>query len=566
MAMIDVFKESRLKFKLWLLAVLPLLLMLAALVVIVANLHQANNRIATLYSDRVMPLQQIKQVSDAYAIDVVDTANKYLAGTISRGSALSTLDHSQQQAFHAWQDYLKTRLIAEEMQLINMAEPQLVAASAILQQMHSAIESSSQQQLGQLVSQQLYPAVEPLNQTLKRLSAVQLAEAQRIYVDSQKNLERVYLFSFFLVVVVLAVSSVLTKVLSVFTLQSVSAATQSTASLFSAQQASVSHGKGELPEVRSHLLETIENIRQQLGFSIEETMKLLSDVPAPVVAIWDKKGRVSSVNYAFERLFAVPREALVGQHIKSLSLWPENEATAAIEDHLKAARQGSSAVFHIQLEINQGQAGSRLLNITASSWRERKQSVTLLLFEDVTAWHRRELWLSNKIARDPLTHLLNRGGFNRVAEDLWFRWKTYEEPFALVMADLNDFKAINDTYGHLAGDDVLTECAIRLQQACRSTDICVRWGGDEFILVLTNCQSLLAAQQQMARIAEAFSQEICTGEFQQQIYASFGCVHVTELEAKDELSMDELLHLADVRMYDAKHSYRQQVMDSTGKL
>lgn len=559
MNVLDYFKKSRLKIKLLFLALLPVALMLSVLVAIVLYIHQANARIGTLYSDRIVPLQQIKQVSDAYAVDLVDTSNKLLAGALTADLALAQLSVSEKVATQAWQDYLHTQLTVEEVSLVQQAESRLRTARALLQKISHAIQNKNQQLLQQIVSQQLYPTVEALSQSLHSLSAIQLTEAKAIYEANQQTLFRVYLFSGCLLLLVILLSVVLIRILSGFTLQSISKATRSTAALFSPAVVDNESDNGYVPEAKSHLLETIENIRQQLGFSIEETMRLLSAIPAPVVAVWDPKGKVSNVNYAFERQFSIAREYVIGKQLEALPLWPENEATQAIQQHLKAAREGSSAVFHIQLEINQGQWGSRLFFVTVSSWRQRKQPVTLMLFEDVTAWHKRELWLNNKIARDPLTNLLNRDGFNQVIGDLWFRWKTYEEPFALVMADLNDFKAVNDNYGHLAGDQVLQQFASSLEQHVRKTDLCIRWGGDEFAIILIDCQSLQAAQLQLARIQDSLQQKGIAPHDNQQISASFGCVHVSEQTASPLASIDELLQLADARMYTAKRRNKQPV-------
>ena len=557
--MTEYYKKSALKRKLLLLAFLPLFLMSFVLIVIVSSLHQANARIGTLYNDRVIPLQQIKQVSDAYTINLVDTSNKLLAGVITRDLALSNLNHAESTVTEAWQGYLQTKLIAEEAQLIKDAEPLLSDASALLNRIVFAIDTEDQELLSHIVTHQLYPVVDLLSQALTKLSSIQLVEAQRIFESNQKNLHTMYWFSASLVGTVFVGLIFLIRKLSNTTMQTVSATTKSTVELFTLNQFSVDGQDSYMPEEKSHLLETIENIRQQLGLSIEETMRLLSTIPAPVVGIWDTKGTVSSINYAFERQFELPREDVVGQHIEHMSFWPENEAMQAVKSHLKAAREGSSSIYRIQLEINQGRRDCRLFFITVSSWRQNKQVVTLMLFEDVTVWHKRELLLNEKISRDPLTQLLNRDGFNQVMEELWFRWKAYKEPFALVMVDLNDFKVVNDTYGHVIGDAVLKECASRLKHSIRETDICVRWGGDEFAIVLKDCQSLRAAELQIERTAESLGRAICVQEFEKQMHASFGCIHVTEAATQDVSSIEELIHLADARMYEAKRQAKQQI-------
>ncbi|WP_337880145.1 diguanylate cyclase [Rheinheimera sp.] len=552
MTLLDHFNKSRLKVKLLLLAGLPLLIVLLALLLILSHLYQANARISTLYSDRVVPLQQLKTVSDAYAIDLVDSTNKRLSSLISSEQALQLLMETQYNASQAWQQYLQTELVGAERTLIDTIEPKLARVNALHQQITMAIARDDLITLQHIARDRLYPGIDSLNLDLKQLSAIQLTEAQRIYTDSQRNLRLAYGIAVLVLLAMLFCVAGLIRTLSKLTLQSVQNATQSATALFSTPFPTQDPLTDEHHEVRSYLLDTIEQIRKQLGFGIEETMRLLSAIPAPVLAIWDEKGRVSSVNYAFERLFGLSRENIVGQHIESTPIWPENASSTAIKTHLAAARQGSSATFHTQLELRQGHSGSRLFLATVSSWRQRNNPVTLLAFEDVTAWHKREQSLSNKVARDPLTGLLNRDGFHQMADDLWFRWKAYDAPFALVMVDINNFKPINDNYGHQTGDAVLKEFADRLQHSCRNSDISVRWGGDEFIVLLVGCPNAEVAIRQVQRITAALAPGLTLDGQQLELSASFGCVHVAEPQANDLRSVDDLLHLADTRMYAQK--------------
>src|SRR5664279_6457117 len=77
---------------------------------------------------------------------------------------------------------------------------------------------------------------------------------------------------------------------------------------------------------------------------------------------------------------------------------------------------------------------------------------------------------------------------------------------SLLMLDIDHFKAINDTYGHVAGDEVLVEIARRLVENLRSTDMVARWGGEEFVILLRDCtldQALVIAEKIRARIADS---------------------------------------------------------------
>lgn len=89
---------------------------------------------------------------------------------------------------------------------------------------------------------------------------------------------------------------------------------------------------------------------------------------------------------------------------------------------------------------------------------------------------------------DPLTSLYNRRFAEKRLEAEISRSKRRGHPLIVVLIDLNDFKQINDTYGHQAGDTVLKEFARLLNRATRGADLAARWGGDEFMMLLVDCQ------------------------------------------------------------------------------
>lgn len=102
--------------------------------------------------------------------------------------------------------------------------------------------------------------------------------------------------------------------------------------------------------------------------------------------------------------------------------------------------------------------------------------------------------LEELAVRDTLTGLLNRRGFNNALDVEFSRGTRHQRPFSLILIDLDHFKSINDTYGHPAGDLVLTEMASRMQGCLRSNDSFARMGGDEFEVILPEIDGVLAVQ------------------------------------------------------------------------
>ena len=158
---------------------------------------------------------------------------------------------------------------------------------------------------------------------------------------------------------------------------------------------------------------------------------------------------------------------------------------------------------------------------------------------------------------DPVTHLLNRRGLvGRLSAEL-DRVRRYNAPLGLLLIDLDRFKSVNDTYGHLAGDNVLTEMGNLLKHATRSVDIVGRYGGEEFVVVLpeTNAGGAFTFAE---RIREKIANHKFTfGEgITSHLTASIG---VANFPSTGIHSPEELLHAADVALYKAKESGRNAV-------
>ena len=122
-------------------------------------------------------------------------------------------------------------------------------------------------------------------------------------------------------------------------------------------------------------------------------------------------------------------------------------------------------------------------------------------------------------------------------------------PASLVVIDLDEFKAVNDTHGHPAGDHVLIETAERLRALVRDTDVIARIGGDEFLVLCPNT-SARAADTLVSRLRQDLRQPIGLGE---GVDVSVGC-SVGTATATNLVELERLLHDADAAMYRSKRS------------
>ncbi len=154
--------------------------------------------------------------------------------------------------------------------------------------------------------------------------------------------------------------------------------------------------------------------------------------------------------------------------------------------------------------------------------------------------------LERSAVTDPLTGLGNREGFERVVRQELARARRYEHHLNLVMLDLNNFKNVNDRFGHAAGDAALRHVADALKASKRDTDSVFRWGGDEFVLLLPEVRPE-AARSAMQRLLATVSNIEVQGL---KIGASVGLASYPT----DGLDAESLLNRADGRMYEGKHA------------
>ncbi len=163
--------------------------------------------------------------------------------------------------------------------------------------------------------------------------------------------------------------------------------------------------------------------------------------------------------------------------------------------------------------------------------------------------------LDNLANTDPLTGLYNRRTMTTHVQNMYEDYRKYSNPFSLIVCDIDDFKIINDTYGHDFGDVVLIEISNILSTLTRGLDFVCRWGGEEFIIFLRNTDKDVAIT-----IAERIRKQIEATEFKYNdkiihITMTFGVSCVTETD-----DYEKLFHLTDSRMYEGKKSGKNKVV------
>jgi diguanylate cyclase (GGDEF)-like protein/PAS domain S-box-containing protein len=208
----------------------------------------------------------------------------------------------------------------------------------------------------------------------------------------------------------------------------------------------------------------------------------------------------------------------------------------------------------------QHKLGHRIpVRITTTALRDGKNGLlgAVEVFR-VTSDLRRQHQLIEEIARlamiDDLTRLPNRRHFDmqldrRVAELNRFEW-----PFGVLMIDLDEFKGINDKFGHRTGDEILQMVARTLSANCRAFDTVARWGGEEFSAIIANVREdeLRKVAEKLRAMVEASSLRLSDGEPLRITISIGGAV------ARPNETAAEILRRADDRLYEAKRSGRNR--------
>jgi diguanylate cyclase (GGDEF)-like protein len=205
-----------------------------------------------------------------------------------------------------------------------------------------------------------------------------------------------------------------------------------------------------------------------------------------------------------------------------------------------------------------------LVNISATAEKIIFSSTILVVMLEIYlvtsifsgAITRNEHLLHKMASRDWLTGLNNRGMFVEIGHKLFSYSLRHNKPLSLLLLDIDFFKDINDSYGHVAGDQVLKQIAQTLQSGIRDSDTLARYGGEEFVILLpetTSSDALKLAQNLRELIANT---PLIT---ENQINIPYK-ISVGVAQATDQVdTLDELIHCADIALYQAKESGRNKV-------
>lgn len=268
--------------------------------------------------------------------------------------------------------------------------------------------------------------------------------------------------------------------------------------------------------------------------------KQLFDKSPDAIALLNQTNEIININKKFEEYFEYNLDEVKGKDI-DLFIIPEKDE--------KKANELSNSVINNRCSVN--------VDAYRVSKSGIKKPVEILaypiilnnnnfgayaVYRDISDRKEKEERINRLVYTDNLTKAYNRRKFYHVIDQEISRFERYKIPFSIVIFDLDDFKEINDQYGHLAGDSVLKSVSNIINGNIRNNDWLFRWGGDEFIVLFSNTE--FSTGEDLSKKLQAY---ISNYSFINDIQVTISCGVATY---KD--SVDDLLYLADQRMYKNK--------------
>ncbi len=272
---------------------------------------------------------------------------------------------------------------------------------------------------------------------------------------------------------------------------------------------------------------------------------IVESIPSMLFVKDVKDGRFVLINKAGEDLLGLTREQIVGKTDFDFFSEPDAERFIAA-DRAVVAREELVVIENEPVPTSKGVRSLRTQKVGVPD-ADGKPRYLLGVSEDVTerlAMEKRNLHLSR---HDILTELPNRLAFQDLLAQQLSR-ASGAKTFALHLVDLDRFKFVNDSLGHLAGDEMLRQVAARLIAAKAQTDIVARLGGDEFAIIQTDCPAPDSAIDLAARITSELAKPFALDG--QEV--TIGCSVGITLHPKNGAHADELLKRADLALYDVK--------------
>ncbi|MFN3264700.1 MAG: diguanylate cyclase, partial [Aquificaceae bacterium] len=312
--------------------------------------------------------------------------------------------------------------------------------------------------------------------------------------------------------------------------------------------------------VLDHTVPLLDNAGQVVGYygyllditekhEQEELFHVLAESNPYAVLVYDFwENKILYANQNASRLFGYSREELLTTEDPiNFVFWKDRKK---VHESIRKRREGYRDVISYKLRINTKYGEIKWVKLSSTIASFKGKTVSILTLMDISGEVKRERLLTKLATRDQLTGILNRHALIHDFEHLLAQARRYGTAFSIIIFDIDNFKAINDTYGHLVGDEVLKEATREVKKVLRKSDIFGRWGGEEFLILLPMTSEPSAPAEKIRQTIEGC--ELCKGL---KITLSLGATTY-----RDGDSMDSMLARADRALYKAKQQGKNRTV------
>lgn len=282
---------------------------------------------------------------------------------------------------------------------------------------------------------------------------------------------------------------------------------------------------------------------------------VLDHLPDAIVTVYDQDLRILAIKGGDLRDRGIAPAEIIGRTLAEAS--PAD--AAVLEPELRIALEGEERTFEAQA------AGTgRYYEVSLAPYRDASGDVAgvISVSRDVTARHELDEHLRHLADHDPLTGLPNRRRFDAELGRHTARLQRYGLTGAVLLVDLDNFKTINDTLGHAAGDDYIIRASKLLRTELRDSDVVARIGGDEFAILLPQSDAAQATDTARRLVAAVQPPPGARDPGDPQMTFSIG---VASFASEDTVDPEAVVAAADRAMYEAKSAGRNRACVSEGR-
>ena len=304
------------------------------------------------------------------------------------------------------------------------------------------------------------------------------------------------------------------------------------------------------------VIEELQDCNRQMTNEKNKYLTIFESLSVPVFIV-DPLGKIEGRNHAASRFFnlgTVPGENYYRTGEEELDF--SNEFPWLKDIYKNFLQRSENNVSYEQSISDPNRHYS--INCSRSLDVSNKFQSSIFIVEDITSRKELEKELENLAKTDPLTQAKNRRYFMQHFEQELVRFQRYHKPFALFILDIDNFKNINDTFGHDIGDKVLKNLVIGSQSVLRKSDIFARWGGEEFIILLpelTACEASKTAERLRHKVSRMEINVNDGGVIRCTVSIGMRAVNNEE----GDVNVNDIIRQADESLYKAKKNGKNRV-------